>query len=235
MTAINADHYVDAVVILEDNTWIDMDDIDVSMRYKEINGFAGRMPQSLFNSLANSPFVSSIQLDRTVSLFEDTLDWGVDDTDAEEVWGGAENAVNVLSGRISGEGVKVCVLDTGIDYNHPDLDDNYVGGYDFINNDPYPMDDHSHGTHCAGIIAAEDNGQGVIGVAPKASLYAAKVLAASGSGSISQIVAGIDWAIDNNMDVASMSLGASSGDATLADACDRAEAVSYTHLRAHET
>ncbi|MBD3192121.1 MAG: S8 family serine peptidase [Candidatus Heimdallarchaeota archaeon] len=214
--------FVDAVVLFKPGASVDVQDVEYKHHYNTLNGFAGKMPTPIYQQLMDSGLVSSIQIDREVSIFEDTLDWGVDDLDAEEVWGGAENAVDVIAGNNAGQGVKVAVLDTGIDYNHVDLDDNYMGGYDYVNNDNYPMDGHGHGTHCAGIIAAEDNEQGVIGVAPEASLYGVKVLSDSGSGTISDIVAGIDWSINNGMNVVSMSLGASSGDSTLQDACNRA-------------
>ena len=81
----------------------------------------------------------------------------------------------------TGQGVKVGIIDTGIDYTHPELAAAYAGGYDFFNNDSDPFDDNGHGTHVAGIIAAQMNGQGVVGVAPGASLYAYKVLGADGS------------------------------------------------------
>lgn len=117
-----------------------------------------------------------------------------------------------------GRGIRVAVLDTGIDYTHPDLGGGLgsgfkvLGGYDFINGDANPMDDHGHGTHVAGIIAANGTAKGV---APGASLLAYKVLDANGSGAISVILAGIDRAVDPDQNpatndapqVISMSLG----------------------------
>jgi subtilisin len=104
-----------------------------------------------------------------------------------------------------GAGVRIAVLDTGIDYTHEDLDGNYRGGYDFVFNDDDPRDDstRSHGTHVAGIIAAEDNDpdKGGIGVAPEADLYAVKVLDGGGFGSLSGIIAGIEWSVFNGMDI----------------------------------
>lgn len=216
------EEYVDAVIIFDPNVRVTIHNIAITHEYKNINGISARIPLSLYNYLANAPFVDAIQEDKIVTIMQDTLDWGVDDVDAEQVWGGAENAADVIPGNVAGQGVKVAILDTGIDYTHPDLDGVYAGGYDFVANDADPKDENGHGTHCAGIVAAEDNGIGVIGTAPKASIYAVRVLDAQGSGTISDIVAGIDWAIDNNMDIISMSLGASSGDSSLEAAINRA-------------
>jgi subtilisin len=106
-----------------------------------------------------------------------------------------------------GKGVKVAVLDTGIDFDHPDLAANYKGGVSFVPDETSPMDHNRHGTHCAGIIGAALNGAGVVGVAPAAYLYAVKVLNRSGSGNWSWLIAGLDWCINNGIHVASMSLG----------------------------
>jgi subtilisin len=108
-----------------------------------------------------------------------------------------------------GKGIRVAVLDTGIDFNHPDLKDNYVSGTTFVEGTSTPMDDNDkgHGTHCAGIIAAAKNGTGVVGIAPEASLYAVKVLDKNASGLFSWSIAGIDWCIQQHMHIISMSLG----------------------------
>jgi subtilisin len=107
-----------------------------------------------------------------------------------------------------GAGVRVAIIDTGIDYTHPDLAGNFKGGYDFVFNDDDPFDDSSksHGTHVAGVIAAEENGTGVIGVAPEADIYAVKVLDGGGFGDLSWIISGIEWAVDNQMEIINMSL-----------------------------
>lgn len=86
-------------------------------------------------------------------------------------------------------------------------------------------DDNGHGTHVAGIIAAVDNTIGVVGVAPKASVYAVKVLDRSGAGYVSDVIAGIDWCVSNGVQVANMSLGTNSDIQSLHDACDRARAA----------
>jgi Subtilase family len=118
-----------------------------------------------------------------------------------------------------GKGIVVAILDTGIDYTHWALgggfgpDFKVVGGWDFFNNDADPMDDFGHGTHVAGIVAA--NHKYLTGVAPEATLLAYKVLGADGSGDKSTVLAGVERAIDPNndgdpsdhADVVNMSLG----------------------------
>lgn len=193
----------------------------IKYQYTIVDAIAATVPEKAVDALKKNPNVEYVEMDQKVHALEDTLDWGVDRIDAEIVWGGSDGAMDITTDN-AGTGVKVAILDTGIDYDHPDLDDNYAGGTDIINSDDDPMDDNGHGTHCAGIIAAEDDDDGVIGVAPNVSLYAVKVLDSGGSGSYSDIVAGIDWAVANNMDVISMSLGGSSGDTALEDACNNA-------------
>ena len=111
----------------------------------------------------------------------------------------------------------MAVLDTGIDKDHPDLV--VVDGVNLINTRKSYDDDNGHGTHCAGIIAAIDNEIGVIGVAPGVDLYAVKVLDRRGSGSYSTIIAGIEWAVNNHMDVISMSLSGRTDLQALENAC----------------
>lgn len=107
--------------------------------------------------------------------------------------------------RTRGAGIRVAVIDTGI-ATHPDLI--ISGGASFVSGVASFNDDNGHGTHCAGIVGARNNFFGVIGVAPRASLFAVKVLNSAGSGPFSQIIAGMAWCLQNNMHVVSMSLGA---------------------------
>lgn len=120
-----------------------------------------------------------------------------------------------------GKGVTVAVIDTGIDYEHPDLKGNYAGSYSTIGGDG--RDDNGHGTHCAGIIAATaNNGVGVSGMAPEAKIYAVKVLNARGSGSTADITQGVIHATSKKVDVISMSLGGVCWDALFQKAIDQA-------------
>ncbi len=128
--------------------------------------------------------------------------------------------INLEGTCLTGKNISIAIIDTGIDYTHPDLGGCFgenckvKSGYDFVNNDDDPMDDHGHGTHCAGIAA----GKGILdGVAPDADLYAYKVLNEEGWGSWEWVIAGMEMAIDPNqdgnfedhLDVISMSLGGS--------------------------
>lgn len=130
---------------------------------------------------------------------EQKIDWGVSLVQAPLLW-------HVTKG----EGVKVLVLDTGVDYRHPDLSPNFKMGVNFTtqNRNDF-MDRQGHGTHCAGIILGCDNDFGIVGVAPKAELYIGKVLGDDGYGTIQGIIQGIEWGIQQKVDIISMSLGSS--------------------------
>ncbi|NLO92206.1 MAG: S8 family peptidase [Elusimicrobia bacterium] len=128
------------------------------------------------------------------------------DLDPEIPWGVAKVGAPLVWKKWTGKGVKVAVVDTGVDLKHPDLAPNIVKTYN-VTNGGEGQDDQGHGTHVSGTIAAVRDGKGVVGVAPEASLYVAKVLGANGSGSLSDVVAGIDWAVQQGVAVMNMSLG----------------------------
>lgn len=123
-------------------------------------------------------------------------------------------AVDAHSAGFTGTGVTACVVDTGVDYTHPDIAGNFIGGIDFVNddNDPWwnnPGSQETHGTHVAGTILAVNNTAGVLGVAYNAKLLHARVLTNTG-GSTSDVMAGADWCRDNGAKVINMSLGGGS-------------------------
>jgi len=139
------------------------------------------------------------------------LQWGHDAVNAGEAWeAGHRGSYDGATGETA---VRVAVLDTGFDMDHPDLapNINYSLSGSFVPGEPvdYTLPDtFSHGTHVAGTIAAADNAFGVIGVAPEAELVLVKVLSDSGSGSFESVIQGIIYAANNDADIINMSLGA---------------------------
>ena len=187
---------------------------DIKYSYTIINAIAAKLPEQAIENIQKNKRVAYVEMDGEVHTL---------DAELEDSWGVKRiGAGTVHDSGNKGYGVKVAILDTGINYKHPDLDANYKGGYDFVNNNDDPMDDNGHGTHCAGIVAAVDDGAGVVGVAPEADLYAVKVLDSGGSGFLSDVVAGIEWSVDNGMHVISMSLGTNTDYLPLHEACDAA-------------
>lgn len=106
-----------------------------------------------------------------------------------------------------GEGVKVGIIDTGCDLNHPDIKNNLLQGINILDSSKDPFDDNGHGTHVSGTIAAENNGLGMVGVAPLAKIVPIKALDKNGSGNNTSISKAIIWAADNGCDFIGMSLG----------------------------
>jgi subtilisin family serine protease len=187
---------------------------EVAHVYRLVPAIAATVPEAALEQLRQAPGVRYVEPDSRAAAVQELLPWGVARMDSELLH---------ATGNL-GQGARVAIIDTGIDYEHRDLKDNYRGGYDFANNDAEPTDDHGHGSHCAGIVAAALNGYGIVGVAPKAELYAIKVLSKDGNGYYSDIIAGIEWAVENRVHVASMSFGSHEDSTTLREACDAAYA-----------
>jgi len=173
-----------------------------------IDGYAGTIPESRVDDVRRDPDVRSVTRDFPVHAASQTTPTGVD-------------RIRAPATLDKGAGVQVAVLDTGIKLSHPDLASNILGGKNCSTGSSY--DDTSnigHGTHVAGIIAAEDNTIGVVGVAPQAKLWAVRVLNNAGSGDESTLVCGLDWvdtkapANGGSITVANMSIEAGGGDSS---------------------
>lgn len=128
----------------------------------------------------------------------------------------ADQAWAITTGSAS---VLVAVVDSGADFAHPDLQGKLIAGWDFVNNDATPADDHGHGTHVAGIIgAATNNGQGVAGIGYETRVLVVKVLDQANSGAYSTIAQGIIYAADQGARIINLSLGGTVASSLLEDA-----------------
>jgi subtilisin len=121
--------------------------------------------------------------------------WGVARIGAGIVHSG-DSSIPLPANR--GIAVGLAIVDSGIDYNHPEFLHNYAGGHNFHGNNADPRDDNGHGTHVAGSAAAARDGLGVVGVAPDVQLFALKVLGADGGGSFSNVIAALQWCVQHN-------------------------------------
>lgn len=181
-----------------------------------VRGVAVLLPDAASErSLLVHSGVKRVDEDVVVSIFSHSsiqpaqvLPWGIDRVDAELVFA-AGNAADP---------VKVGVIDTGVAKDHPDLKANLKGGVNTISPRKSWNDDNGHGSHVAGIVGALNNTIGVVGVGPAVDLYAIKVLGANGSGFLSDVIEGIQWAAANGMEVVNMSLGTSSDIPSFRDA-----------------
>ncbi|MEH7513945.1 S8 family serine peptidase [Gottfriedia acidiceleris] len=208
------------------------------------NGVSMTLPANQVESLMQSDVVQAIYKDTSFTIEPPSV------ADSKGKTSKSDNSESTVTGDpvsflgvdklheegITGKGVKVAVIDTGIDYNHPDLKDAYKGGYDFVNNDSDPMETTyedwkksgspefaangsayytEHGTHVSGTIASQEKSNSdvsVTGIAPDADLYVYRVLGPYGSGTSSNIIAAIDQAVISGMDVMNLSLGADLND-----------------------
>jgi subtilisin len=184
---------------------------DIHHEYEAFPVIFAELPEAAKRGLVNNPHIDFIEENEDVEIAQ-TVPWGIPFIYSDEVH----------RQGYYGNGVKVAVLDTGI-ATHPDLA--IKGGVSFIPTENTYIDYNGHGTHVAGTVAALNNSYGVLGVAPGADLYAVKVLDRNGGGSHATIAQGIEWAMNNGMDVVNMSLGSTSGSTTLQLASDRASSA----------
>jgi len=181
-------------------------DFELKHRFSFVNGFSGKITKSGLEALQNDSNVEKIEINHVFSV---SLDTSIPVIRADEVWNLSVGGIG-----LNGSGETVCVIDTGIDYNHASLGgglgNKVLGGYDYYNGDSDPIDDSGHGTHVAGIIASTHSTY--TGVAPEANLIAIK--ACDNTGGVcpsADIISGIEWCTNNatiyNISVISISLG----------------------------
>lgn len=177
------------------------DDFDPAARvaarvraFHVVNGFEAELSDEQVKNLVASGEVEDVEpvierhaMDDSITPGQQTTTWGLKAVHAQDVWPVTRGAA------LNGTGpTHVAIIDTGIDYNAPELKAVYKGGKNEITGTNDPLDDFGHGTHVAGIIAAADDRQGVVGVAPAVDIYSFKVLDSCGSGSSANVIHAID-------------------------------------------
>lgn len=172
--------------------------------FEEIPAASITVTDTQKKALQMSPEVKSITYDMPVTSSAQTISYGYEKVGMK----------NLVPSTLTGTGVKIGILDSGVDSRHPDLQKRVAGGTCLMTivdpagcPDSY-NDDSGHGTHVAGIIAANNNTFGTVGVAPSASLYAIKVLDENGRGSTSTLIAGVEWAMRQKVDILNISITA---------------------------
>jgi serine protease len=157
--------------------------------FESFRGFAAELTAGEVEKLRSSrevrwvePVIPRYALDVERNLAGQTITYGVDQIFARQA--------NL--GKRTGQ-VNVVIVDTGIDSSHVELKDIFMGGYNVFSNNDNVIDDHGHGTHVSGTIAAADNNQGVIGVSPNVRLWSVKALNRSGAGTNEGILEALDW------------------------------------------
>jgi serine protease len=188
--------------------------------FRNVSGFAADLTPAEAEELRRTSGVVSV--DPVVERYAATLPGQITanyETYEPQVtpWGLPVVRVKDVWPVTRGEGINVAVLDTGVDRNHPDLQAAYVGGVNILDDTKPPADENKHGTHVSGIIAATDNGFGIVGAAPGVKLWNVKVLDIDGKGYDEYTAAGIDWVIEQqrlwggrwviNMSLGSAALG----------------------------
>ena len=203
-----------------------------------VKGFSAQLPAAAVRALSNHPQVKRIEPDLVMKAFAQRMPTGVDRIDADL------NPHAQIDGVADALNVDIAIIDSGIDADHPDL--NVAGGVRFYTqttgrpsdrgtvSDGNFDDDNGHGTHVAGTAAALDNDIGVVGVAPGARLWGVKVLDASGSGYLSDIIAGVEWVTQNAdvIEVANMSLGGQGVSATYHEAIKKSVQAGVVYVAA---
>jgi serine protease len=169
-----------------------------------INGFAANLTDAEIAALKASGMTISIEPDLERHAFaldsvtpgQQTTPYGINDVNAPAVW-----PVTRGKSLANGPAIHVAIIDTGIDYHHPELAAAFKSGFNFVARNSDPLDDNGHGTHVAGIIAAANNGAGVVGLASDVDLYSLKVLNACGSGRTSDIIQAVQWVVDKKKEI----------------------------------
>lgn len=166
------------------------------MGLKEIFSIEEDRKSASVHGFPGFPLWSSLPPPSKLSSEKPVIPWGVKQIRAPQAWK-----------RSTGAKVKVGVIDTGIDFSHPDLQHSIGGGINLIHRHMLPIDENGHGTHISGTIAAATGRSGIKGVSPEASIYAVKAFDHNGTSFVSDIIRGIEWCVRNRINIINMSFG----------------------------
>ncbi len=194
------------IMMLKGKSTPDLTDMDVKYRYRLINGIAGGATPLTIKRLSESDSVDEIYLDNSTHISAPAAGASGSESISPAKY---VNADKLWAKGIDGKGITVAVIDSGIDKNHPDLEGKVVGEKNFVDDEISADDLLGHGTMVAGIIAGSGAASGgkYKGIAPGANLLNVKVIDSGGNGKVSDIIAGIEWAIYNGANVLTLSLG----------------------------
>ncbi len=182
----------------------------IETSFEQINAVVAELSKAEVKKLQQRKEITYVEKDAPVHAMGQVVDWGVKTIGAEAAW----------NNGLTGKGVKIAILDTGVESSHPDLA--IKEGKSFVHYTTSSNDDNGHGTHVAGIIGAQQNDEGTVGVAYDATLYAAKVLDENGDGFVSDVIKAIEWALEKNVDLINLSLTGSRASAALEAMLNRA-------------
>ena len=184
--------------------------IEIHHIFEEYDAVSVTIPTSMKDNLKAHSSIRFIEEDPEVKTTSQMVSWGYQTLAVEKA----------VHAGLTGKGVRIGILDTGVRLDHPDL--HLSGGASFVQGITSPNDDNGHGTHVAGIIAAKNNEIGSVGVAPDAQIYGVKVLDSNGEGNQSDVVAGINWALEQDLDIINLSITSPSGSLLLEETLQKA-------------
>ena len=211
---VNGEELTERVIILFqdeiDQELLKDPSIEIHHIFEEYDAVSVTIPASMEDSLKAHSSIRFIEKDPEVKTTSQMASWGYQSL----------NVQTAAQAGLTGKGVRIGILDTGVRLDHPDL--HLSGGVSFVQGITSPNDDNGHGTHVAGIIAAQNNEIGSVGLAPEAQIYAVKVLDSNGEGNQSDVAAGINWAIEQDLDIINLSITSPSGSFLLEETLQKA-------------
>lgn len=169
---------------------------EMLMELEEVFSIEEDRKSASVHGFAGYPVWSSLPPPAKLPKEKPVIPWGISQIRAPQAWK-----------RSTGAKVKVGVIDTGIDFSHPDLQHSIGGGINLIHRHMPPIDENGHGTHISGTIAAAASRRGIKGVSPEALIYAVKAFDHNGTSFVSDIIRGMEWCVRNRINIINMSFG----------------------------